>query len=79
MRDKPFPWTCGHCATKTVFPELVGHLPMKILIKGTVETIHVYNIEIPTCIKCKTRWFGIKEDEIIQAAKEEFIKTKKSA
>ena len=65
MADKPFPWTCGHCGTKTVLPE-DQQVSMKCLHKGKLIPIHISCMSVPTCVNCKAQFFSITEDDQIQ-------------
>ena len=66
MTDKPFPWTCGHCNTKTVLPE-DQQVSMKCLHQGRLIPIHISCMSVPTCITCKAQFFSLVEDAQIQA------------
>lgn len=65
--DKPFPWTCGNCATKTVFP-VVGNFSIKVKKNEKLYDVHLENVEIPTCSSCKSEWISIDFDEKIENA-----------
>lgn len=65
MEDKPFPWTCGHCNTKTVLPE-DQQVSMKCLHQGRLIPIHIPCMSVPTCVTCKAKFFSLKEDDQIQ-------------
>jgi putative zinc finger/helix-turn-helix YgiT family protein len=51
MADKPFPWTCGQCAQKTIEP-VVKDYQVAFKHDGKLHPIKLSQIEVPTCKNC---------------------------
>lgn len=66
-RDRPFPWTCGHCLKDEVYPET---MPYAIDVKhdGQLYHLEIPEIRIPKCRACGELIFSYSEDDqILQA------------
>lgn len=63
--NKPFPWTCGHCATKTVMPK-IDNFSIKVKRNNKLYDVHLKNVEIPTCTSCNSQWIDISFDDKIE-------------
>ena len=53
MADKPYPWTCGQCAQKTIEP-VVKDYQIAFKHDGKLHQITLPQIEVPTCRNCGT-------------------------
>jgi hypothetical protein len=63
---KPYPWTCGNCAEKRVYPIILDLYSIQILRKGKNHTISIKNFPIPTCQLCGSQWFSLEQSELIE-------------
>ena len=68
--DKPFPWTCGNCATKTVFP-VIGNFSIDVKRNGKIYHLDLGDVEIPTCSICKSQQISSCDDKIEAALEKE--------
>jgi len=70
MADKPYPWTCGNCAQKTVEP-VIGDYATQFKHDGKLYDIVLSQVEIPTCQNCGTVQTGIDlGDKVTKALRE---------
>ena len=70
MADKPYPWTCGNCAQKTVQP-VIGDYATQFKHDGKLYDIVLSQVEIPTCQNCGTVQTGIDlGDKVTKALRE---------
>ena len=66
-RDRPFPWRCVECRAKEVFPRPTDYTTTR-KHDGREYTIHIPDLEIPTCRKCGEQLFTVGTDDRIVAA-----------
>src|SRR5436305_11972529 len=66
-RDRPFPWRCVECRAKEVYPQPTDYTTVR-KHDGREYTVHIPDLEIPTCRKCRERLFTVGIDERIVAA-----------
>lgn len=66
-RDRPFPWLCGECRAKEVFP-LVTDYTSTAKHDETTYTVNIPDLEIPTCRQCGEQVFTANIDDRIVAA-----------
>lgn len=61
-----YPWICGNCAKKEVFP-VIRNYTVEYWKRKKVD-LTILNFEVPTCKKCGSEWFSLKQcDEINEA------------
>src|SRR5262249_38605405 len=48
---KPFPWKCGHCRQRTVFPDQVPYT-VEVVHDGRAYTVTVPDLQTPRCRNC---------------------------
>jgi DNA-binding transcriptional regulator YiaG len=51
MKGRAFPWHCGTCRAKDVWPAIIAY-QAKIRHDGTLHTVDIPNLEIPKCRHC---------------------------
>jgi putative zinc finger/helix-turn-helix YgiT family protein len=66
-RDRPFPWRCVECRAKEVFPQSTDYRTTR-KHDGREYTIHIPDLEIPTCRKCGEQLFTVGTDDRIVVA-----------
>jgi putative zinc finger/helix-turn-helix YgiT family protein len=66
-RDRPFPWRCAECKAKEVFPQATDYTTTR-KHDGRTYTIHIPDLEIPTCRNCGAQTFSVGDDDRIIAA-----------
>jgi len=66
-RGRPFPWRCVECRAKEVFPQPTDYTSTR-KHDGREYTVHIPDLEIPTCRKCGERLFTVGIDDRIVAA-----------
>ncbi len=66
-RDRPFPWRCFECRAKEVVPQATDYTTTR-KHDGREYTIHIPDLEVPTCRKCGAQTFSVGDDERIIAA-----------
>jgi putative zinc finger/helix-turn-helix YgiT family protein len=66
-RDRPFPWRCGECRAKEVFPKITDYTTTA-KHDGRVYTVHIPDLAVPTCRKCGAQTFSVGDDDRILAA-----------
>ncbi len=66
-RDLPFPWRCVACREKEVYP-LVTDYTRTVKHDGLPYTVHIPDLEIPTCRKCGERSFTAETEDRVTAA-----------
>lgn len=66
-RDRPFPWRCVECKVKEVFPQATDYTST-VKHDGRAYTVHIPDLEIPTCRKCGEQVFTVGTDDRIVAA-----------
>jgi putative zinc finger/helix-turn-helix YgiT family protein len=66
-RDRPFPWRCVACRAKEVYPRPTDYTTTR-KHDGREYTIHIPDLEIPTCRKCDEQLFTVGTDDRIVAA-----------
>jgi putative zinc finger/helix-turn-helix YgiT family protein len=59
MADKPYPWTCGQCAQKTIEP-VVKDYQIAFKHDGKLHQITLPQVEVPTCRNCGTEHTDIQ-------------------
>ena len=59
MADKPYPWTCGQCAQKTIEP-VVKDYQIAFKHDGKLHQITLPQVEVPTCRNCGTEQTDIQ-------------------
>lgn len=58
-----YPWMCGNCAKKEVFPIIQDYTVE--YWNGKKVDLTISNFEVPTCKNCGNKQFGLKQcDEI---------------
>jgi putative zinc finger/helix-turn-helix YgiT family protein len=65
-RDRPFPWRCVECRAKEVFPQPTDYTTTR-KHDGREYTVHIPDLEIPTCRKCGEQLFTVGTDDRIVA------------
>ena len=65
--DRPFPWRCSECRAKEVFPKATDYTTTR-KHDGRSYTIHIPDLELPTCRKCGAQTFSVGDDDRIWAA-----------
>lgn len=65
--NKPYPWTCGNCAQKEVYP-VIGDYTTNFKKDELILTVTLPQIEIPTCKKCGTVHTTIDIGDRVQTA-----------
>ncbi len=68
---KPYPWFCGNCAEKRVFPIILASYSCKILRGGKLHDLTIKNFPLPTCQLCGSQWCSLEQSELIE---EEYIR-----
>jgi putative zinc finger/helix-turn-helix YgiT family protein len=53
VKEKPFPWKCGHCREKAVYRSTMEYRT-EIAYDGRTYTVTVPDLEVPRCQKCGT-------------------------
>jgi putative zinc finger/helix-turn-helix YgiT family protein len=66
-KDRPFPWPCSDCFTRTVVPAVVEYTA-KVKHDGTVYELHFPALEIPRCQTCGETYTTTAVDEQINDA-----------
>jgi putative zinc finger/helix-turn-helix YgiT family protein len=66
-RDRPFPWVCFECNAEAVFPQATDYTTTR-KHDGRAYTIHIPDLELPTCRKCGAQTFSVGDDDCIVAA-----------
>ena len=66
-RHRPFPWLCADCGACEVYPQATDYTTT-IKHDGAVYTIHVPDLELPTCRKCGEQLFTADNDDRVHAA-----------
>ncbi len=66
-RDRPFPWRCVDCRAKEVFPQMTDYTST-VKHDGRAYTVHIPDLEIPTCRQCGEQIFTVGTDDRIVAA-----------
>jgi putative zinc finger/helix-turn-helix YgiT family protein len=66
-RDRPFPWRCVECRAKEVYPQPTDYTTTH-KHDGREYTVHIPDLEIPTCRKCGVQLFTVGTDDRIIAA-----------
>jgi putative zinc finger/helix-turn-helix YgiT family protein len=59
MADKPYPWTCGQCAQRTIEP-VVKDYQIAFKHDGKLHQITLPQVEVPTCGNCGTEQTDIQ-------------------
>ena len=59
MADKPYPWTCGQCAQRTIEP-VVKDYQVAFKHDGKLHQITLPQVEVPTCGNCGTEQTDIQ-------------------
>lgn len=68
MTDKPYPWTCGNCANKSVFPKNIEKYSTKFKYEGVLHELCVANFPMPTCTICSSQWISTGGDNLVTNA-----------
>ncbi len=58
-KDKPFPWTCGHCLHKAVEPRQ-WDFEEEHHWHGRVYVVRIDQLVIPTCSHCGEKCFSMR-------------------
>jgi putative zinc finger/helix-turn-helix YgiT family protein len=66
-RTHPFPWRCIECRAKEVFPQATDYTTTR-KHDGRSYTVHIPDLEIPTCRKCGEQLFTVDLDDRVVAA-----------
>jgi putative zinc finger/helix-turn-helix YgiT family protein len=66
-RDRPYPWRCLECRAKEVYPKATDYTTT-VKHDGRTYTIHIPDLEIPTCRNCGEQVFAVGDDDRIFAA-----------
>lgn len=66
-RDRPFPWLCADCCTRTVVPTVIDHTA-KVKHDGVVYELHLPGIEIPRCQTCGEIYPTVAVDDQVSDA-----------
>jgi putative zinc finger/helix-turn-helix YgiT family protein len=66
-RARPFPWRCVECRAKEVFPQATDYTTT-VKHDGRSYTVHIPDLEIPTCRKCGEQLFTVGIDDRVVAA-----------
>ena len=66
-RNRSFPWRCVQCRAKEVFPQATDYTST-VKHDGRAYTVHVPDLEVPTCRKCGEQIFTVGTDDRIVAA-----------
>jgi putative zinc finger/helix-turn-helix YgiT family protein len=70
-RVLPFPWRCVQCREKEVYPLAIDYT-RTVKHDGLPYTVHVPDLEIPTCRNCGERVFTAEtEDRVIAALRKQ--------
>jgi putative zinc finger/helix-turn-helix YgiT family protein len=51
LKEKPFPWKCGHCREKAVHRSTIEY-STKIEYEGRTYTVTLPDLEVPRCQNC---------------------------
>jgi DNA-binding transcriptional regulator YiaG len=66
-KAKPFPWQCPRCLKVEVVPKTIEHT-IEVKHDGTLYSITIPELVVPTCRACQERVFTSNVDEQISAA-----------
>jgi ribosomal protein L32 len=56
--DKPFPWWCCYCDTKTVQP-VIRDWSTEVKRNSKLHTVNLKGIEMPTCSSCGSEFVDL--------------------
>jgi len=65
MNNKPYPWTCGSCAKKSVYPVKTDY--KMEYFEGKLYDFIIPDFIIPTCNNCGDQWFSLEQSDLIEA------------
>jgi putative zinc finger/helix-turn-helix YgiT family protein len=71
-KDRPFPWRCSECGKKEMYPQATDYIG-EVKHDGRPYTIHIPDLEIPTCRNCGAQLFTARADDRIIAALREKV------
>ncbi len=69
---RPFPWKCGNCREKAIFPVVVDYVA-DVGHDGHTYPIRIPNLEILQCEKCQTRMLLDEANEKITEALRKYL------
>ena len=67
-RDRPFPWPCADCCTRTVLPTVIDDYTAKVKHDGVVYELHLPSLEVPRCQTCGETYSTNAVDEQVSDA-----------
>src|SRR5437879_1580323 len=72
-RDRPFPWLCVDCYTRTVVPTVMDHTA-KVKHDGVIYELHVPKVEVPRCQTCGEIYPTVAVDDQVSEALRERLR-----